>query len=212
MAESSDKSSIGAGGGGGGDSAAAMLAGVLDAERTTTAPAGEQKPPTPDAGKGNGNPPPPPPPAAGEQKPPADSDLAKIINAAVEQATRPLVDKVGQLESGAGSREQQRHAEDVREDYMRSKMDDLPREIARKMMPATKDPAALAKAEQDLRAMFNQWFTQAHKKNAPNFGGPTGGLPPSAFQPTDNRNAQQLLADALDREPAPVARTLPGNR
>lgn len=182
------------------DNALNVLAGVLDAERpgAATPPPGDKTTPPPPGDKGT------PPPPGGDAKPPPETDLAKIINAAVEQANRPLLDKIKNLEAGDASRETQRHVEDVREDYLRGKMDDLPREIARKMMPATKDPALLAKAEQDLRGMFNAWYTQVHRKNATDFGGHKDGGTPVSQSPltlvNDPRNAQQLLADALNKE------------
>ena len=134
-----------------------------------------------------------------------DSLTLKAIQGLIEQTMKPYVEKLQQVEGTNAQREAERRANDARDTFIREKMDDMPREIVRAMMPATEDKGQLAAAESKLREVFIGWLkglaTQG-KIRIPDVGGANreGGIPPSQWQPPKPKglSPQQGLAAELD--------------
>lgn len=170
-------------------------------------PAAEVKPATP------ASPATPEAPAATEIKPAGgETDLAKIINAAVESASRPLLDRLAKIEGRAGTAEKEFKGIHAREAFINDKMVGMPKDIYSRLLPATEDQVVLHKEAQKITESIWTWvkglkgakvdpvgnLTYTHEPV--NIGGNSGGGV-SPMQTTNlSGNAQQLVASAIRQQ------------
>lgn len=210
MAEQISTPAPAAGAGAGSDPVSLITGGLSDraaARGQTSADAAPAAAAPPADGSQPGSLPKPEAPAAPAAP---DGDLARLINAAVAAATKPLNERLEQMSKAGAQTEAARRGEDARNELLRALGDGVPAEIYRQLLPATTDKAELQRAADRLREQTHGWINRMIQSGdifvggdgKPHFGKSIGGdvprgprtMGPMDFQPPAGSPVEEIAA------------------